>query len=141
MEKYYKDNTKKEFAVLINPEYGGGWSTQEFFDSKTCEFIRKIVPHNGELIEFLINNGWTTRQQFTNKDELTIIITDKFKKTEDIRELKELVNRLFNLDDDDCAQLPIGCYVEWVKEGERFIVHEYDGAESIKLHSEMQWLS
>lgn len=32
-----------------------------------------------------------------------------------------------------------GLFVQWVPEGVRFRVHEYDGAESLEFQSEMEW--
>jgi hypothetical protein len=32
-------------------------------------------------------------------------------------------------------------YIEWVDEGEEFIINEYDGSESIQFKSETQWIT
>lgn len=34
-----------------------------------------------------------------------------------------------------------GLTVVWINEGEQFIIHEYDGAESIQLKNEFNWLT
>ena len=98
MEKVIKDG---KVAVIVSPDFGGGWSTWADEDQKlTALFDRRFV----EAVE--------------NKASV------------DIRELcEEVFGEGTNF-------YPSGwesTVIEWVPEGEHFIIDEYDGFERLNL--------
>jgi hypothetical protein len=90
-------------AVLISPEFGGGWSTWNprhpdiLFDPVIVEFVEKDQP-----------------------EELEVYVTLKYPGIYDGG--------------------IVGLKVEWIPAGVFFRVSEYDGAETIELRDQVNWI-
>ena len=100
MNKLIRDG---KVAVLISPEFGGGWST---WNPKHPEIL-----FDPAIVEFV-------EQQQTEELQVyvTLIYPDIF--TGGLE----------------------GLTIEWVPQGVRFRVNEYDGSESIELQDHVNWL-
>ena len=117
MKKYYNKDGK--FGVLVSYGYGAGWSTWN-----------EMKPHDGDFIKFLFENNFIE------------IVEEKYKLIKDFDEklIKEKCNEITK-ENYTCIFGLKNCCIEWLEEGTLFKISEYDGAESIELKENDEWLN
>lgn len=111
-------------AVLISPGFGAGWTTwnQDHKDVEQMLYDPDIV---NALLEYETADGknWMWKQC--------------------LMKIKEIANAKYNQDPDD-YYFDNGLRdveVVWVQMGRKFIINEYDGAESIQFCDEIKWIT
>lgn len=114
MKRY--TNERGDVAVLISPGYGAGWSTW------ADKYQQERMLFDPELVSIVL------RWQRPLKD---------WEETRRISELKQYVEGNPNYEGVYLGGLG-DLYVEWLKPGQKFIVHEYDGSESLFLLDEVE---
>lgn len=121
VEKIARDG---KVAVLISPGYGAGWTTwnQDHKDVEQMLFDPDIV---NAILEYerADDKNWMWKQC--------------------LMKIKEIANAKYNQDPDVyyCENGLRNVEVVWVDVGRKFIVTEYDGAESIQFCDEMNWIT
>lgn len=110
VEKYVREDGK--IAVLVSAGFGAGWSSWNTVDEDLAEALLFDV----DVVKMVLEN---------RKDEIEDFVTAKYK---DMTEGGWLVT--VGAKDLD---------VEWVDKGERFVIDEYDGAESLIREKETYW--
>ena len=109
-------NKNGDVAVLISNDYGAGWST---WNSKYAE----AMAFDPEIVKIIMDNP------IRNLDNFSL-------RSEDLKRVKELASvkypeaYLGGIDD--------GLSIEWLKPGTDFLIHEYDGSESIWTEEDMK---
>jgi len=106
-DKYYNKNG--DVAVLISKDYGGGWSTWNSDYAEEMVFDKDIVKI---ILDNPIRPETILRLRPEDYDKVKEICKTKYPKA--------YVDGM-----DDCLT------VEWLKPGTEFMIHEYDGSESI----------
>ena len=99
-------------AVLVSLGYGAGYFTSNLFHSDECIF-------DPFVIEIVKNPRWST-----DPEKLKVInhhLKDKYGQSFDTRGIEDLV-------------------VEWIPEGTKFRISEYDGHEYIEVLHEIDWI-
>ena len=99
-------------AVLVSHGYGAGYSTNNLFNSDECIFDPFVV-------EIVSKPGW-----YKKPDNLKVLshhLKDKYGQSFDTGGIEDLV-------------------VEWIPEGTKFRISEYDGAEYIEVLHEIDWI-
>lgn len=118
VEKVIRDD---KVAVLISPGYGSGWTTWNQ-DHKDVE----QMLYDPDIVNALLD----------------------WKKEDGSRKFLEM--RIKEIADAKYGQDPDGCFfgnglrdveVVWVEKGRKFIIKEYDGAESIQFCDEIKWIT
>lgn len=107
-------------AVLISPGFGAGWTTwnQDHKDVEQMLFDPDIV---NAILEWEKADGKNWKQC--------------------LMKIKEIANAKYNQDPDDYffGNGLKDVEVVWVQMGRKFIINEYDGAESIQFCDETNW--
>lgn len=99
-------------AVLISQGYGAGYLTSNWFYSDDCIF-------DPFVIDIVSKPGWFNNP--SNKKIIKHHLNDKYGKDFDTGGIEDLV-------------------VEWIPEGTKFRISEYDGSEYIEVLHEIDWL-
>lgn len=116
-------------AVLISPGFGAGWTTwnQDHKDVEQMLYDPDIV---NALLEFMAKEDTDWRVKDGSRRCL-------------VMKIKEIANAKYNQDPDD-YYFENGLRdveVVWVQMGRKFIINEYDGAESIQFCDEIKWIT
>lgn len=110
VEKYVREDGK--IAVLVSVGFGAGWSTWNTVDEELAE----ALLFDADVVKMVLEG---------REDEIEDFVTAKYKDKADDGWLVTAGAK--DLD------------VEWVDKGERFVIDEYDGAESLVREKETYW--
>jgi len=114
VDKYINKNG--DVAVLISPDYGAGWSTWNSEYAEDMLFDKDIVKI---IVDNPIRNIDNYRLRSEDLDQV-----------EEIAKVKYSGAYLGGLRD--------ALEIEWLKPGTDFMVHEYDGSETIMTQEDIE---
>ena len=117
-------------AVLISPGFGSGWTTwnSDHRDVEQMLFDPDIV---NAVLEFMAKEDTDWRVKYGSRRSL-------------VMKIKKIALAKYGHEHDDYGYYENGLRdveVVWVEKGQKFIINEYDGAESIRFCDEIKWIT
>jgi len=110
--RFNEDTQITEVAVLVSPGFGAGWSSWNREHSNALLFSRNLIEYILACAEGQPANMESTLESMT---------------------LDLIGEEIYCGGGEDLV-------VTWVPEGERFIIREYDGNESLRLERNFEWM-
>lgn len=105
-------------AVLVSGGYGGGWST---WSGDTLDQPNRSIAFEPKVVEMVLAG---------EKDK------NRAERKATLDKIKEYMTETYP---DYYTGGAEGLEVEWVSQGAKFHIEEYDGNESLVLESDMNW--
>lgn len=124
VELYWNENHTK-YAVLVSGGFGAGWSTWE----------GKELAYDKRVVEF-----WLKHKD--NKEWMHTVDQSKYNSSIPQSEANKEAEAFFNsIWDGNCPYLGGFCdiHLEWVEAGQKWIIKEYDGSESLCFEEDFNW--
>ena len=109
-------------AVLVSGGFGGGWSTW-MYGSVGCAESNQSMAFEPKVVEMLLagEKDKNRAERKVTKDKIEAYMAEAYP--------------------DFYAGGIDGLKVEWVPQGAKFYIEEYDGNETLVLESDMNWLT
>jgi hypothetical protein len=102
--------------------------------------MEKVV--RGGMVAVLVSHGWGAGWYTWNQGVIEClfdpVIVDMVEKEAAPYDIEQYAEQKYG--DDFYGGGADGLYIQWVPEGDEFIIDEYDGAESLHLKSTIKWI-
>lgn len=123
VELYWNEDHTK-YAVLVSGGFGAGWSTWEGAE----------LAYDKRVVEFWLAHKY-------DKEWMRAVTQSKYGATEQSEANKEAETFFRSIGWDECPYMGgfSSIHLEWVEAGQKWIIKEYDGSESLRFIEDYSW--